>query len=80
MKYIYDSSLFSIYARIAHWVSGAGKQKCNIINSVFCRVGIKFDMNSPGKLCPFEIAIKRYSRFEAEGNNKPPVMCQSTFL
>jgi hypothetical protein len=69
-----------MYAQVAEAISGANKQKNNIINPVFSRVGIKFVIISPGKLYPGTFIIKKYLRTEAEGSNEPPVMCQSTFL
>jgi hypothetical protein len=79
MKHTYYSSLFSMYARIAGAVSGADKQKINIIKPVFSRVGIKFDNISAGNLYLNEF-VKKYSWIVAEGSNEPSVMCQSTFL
>jgi hypothetical protein len=74
MKHTYYSSLFSMYAQIAAAFSGAHKQKKNKINPVFDRLGIKFDIISAGKLYPGGIAIKRFSRFEAEGYDEPSLM------
>ena len=58
MKHNYYSSLFSMYAQIASAISGANKQKINIIKPVFSRVGIKFDNISDGKLYPGEFFLK----------------------
>lgn len=80
MKYTYYPPLFSMFAQIAGAVSGADKQKNNIIMTITSRVGIKFDIISAGKLYPGGIAIKRFSWFEADGYNEPSIMCQSTFL
>jgi hypothetical protein len=80
MKHTYYSSLFSMYAQVAGAISGADKQKINIIKPVFGRVGIKFDNISAGLLYPGISILKKNSRFEAEGSNEPSVMCQSTFL
>ena len=68
-----------MYAQIAGAISGADKQKINIISPVFSRVGIKFDNISAGKLYPGQFN-KNHSRVDAEGSNEPPVLCQSTFL
>jgi hypothetical protein len=62
-----------MFAQMAGAVSGADKQKNNIIMTVTSRVGIKFDIISAGKLYPGKLAVKRYSWFEAEGNNEPSV-------
>ena len=80
MKHSSCSSVYSTFARNAGTVSGAGKMKINIINIFFCRVGIKFDIISAGKLYPGIFVLKEFSRFAAEGSNEPSVMCQSTFL
>ena len=79
MKQTYYSSLFSMYAQITRAISGADVLESDIINPVLRRVGIIFDNISAGKLYPDQF-YKTYSRVDAEGNNKPPVMCQSTFL
>jgi hypothetical protein len=68
-----------MYAQITRAISGVGVPAKDIINPVFSRVGIIFDNISAGKLYPDQF-YKTYSRVDAEGNNKPPVMCQSTFL
>lgn len=71
MKLTYYSSIFPMYARIAGAVSGADKQKFNIVKPVFGRVGIKFDNISAGNLYLCAFVIKKYSWVEAEGSNEP---------
>ena len=73
MKYTYYSPLFSMFAKMAGAVSGTGKPENNIIMTVISRTGIKFDIISAGKLHPGESGVKKYSWFEAEGNNEPSV-------
>ncbi len=60
MKHTYYSSLFSMVAQIAGAISGADKQKKNIFNPVFDRVGIKFDIISAGKLYPGIFALHNF--------------------
>ena len=43
MNYTYLSSLFSMYAKIAVALTGADKQKRNVIINKIKGVGIKFD-------------------------------------
>ena len=80
MKYTYYPPLFSMFAKMAEAVYRADKQKNYNIMPVIRRVGIKFDIISAGKLYPGKLGLKKYSWFEAEGNNEPSVLCQSTFL
>ena len=71
MKHTYYSPLFYMFAKMAGAISGADKQKNNIIMTVISRVGIKFDIISGGKLYPDKSGVKRYLWSEAEGNNEP---------
>jgi len=56
------------------------RQKNDISNPHFPVVGIKFDYISTGNFYPGNPGSKNTIRFEAEGSNKPSVLCQSTFL
>jgi hypothetical protein len=58
----------------------SGQTKNGNTNNRYKRVGIKFVINTPGKLYPAGKGMQKYSGVVAQGCGKPPVMCKSTFL
>ena len=80
MEHSYLSSLLSSYAESAQAIYTSNQAKNDNTNSLYRKVGIKFVINTAGKLYPVKGVTQINYRVGAEGYGKQPVMCQSTFL
>ncbi len=80
MEHTYFSPLLLLHSKSAIAIFSSDRTKNDNPNNRYKRVGIKFVINTPGKLYPFNRGAQKYSGVVAQGCGKPPVMCQSTFL
>ncbi|MBI5858956.1 MAG: hypothetical protein HZB42_15090 [Sphingobacteriales bacterium] len=79
MEHSYFSSLLDLHSKIAVAIFSSERTKKSNTNNRCRQVGIKFVINSAGKLYPVTGITKKYYGFGTVGYGKPPVMCQSTF-